>query len=178
MVAGLAQVWGDVVEAEAALLLVTESDPRTTNMLLPDWERNWGLPDNCLPNPPSTIAGRETALVQKMTLLGGQSKLFFTSQAQILGQNPVYAEYAPYMCGVSRTGDTRYAAAHYSDDPANYRWQLGPREIRFYWKVTITNVLTGVECIINRYKPTHTDAVFYYTSILDRSSGVYTFLGF
>ena len=178
MVAGLAQVWGDVVDAQAALLLVTESDPRYTNMLLPDWERNWDLPDDCLPFPPTTIAARETALVQKMTLQGGQSKAFFTSQAAILGQNPVYEEYAPYMCGVSRVGDTRYALPHYSDDPTNFRWMCGPREIRFYFKVTITNVLSGVECVINRYRPTQTDAVFVYTSVLDRSSGVYPFLGF
>lgn len=178
MVAGLAQIWGDVVEANAALLLVTESDPRTTNMLLPDWERNWGLPDNCLPFPPTTISGRENALVARMTLLGSQNKNFFIGQATALGQNISVREYAPYMCGVSRVGDTRYAKPYYSDDPVDFRWQCGDPINRFWWLVNMVHVLTGIECIFRREKPAHTDIVFTYSSTLDRADSVYPWLGF
>lgn len=49
---GLANYWG-YVDGRAADLLETESDPRTTVELLPDWERNWGLPDPCFPSAQS-----------------------------------------------------------------------------------------------------------------------------
>ena len=39
---GLNEYWG-VVDSRAADLLETESDPRLTVELLPDWERAWGL---------------------------------------------------------------------------------------------------------------------------------------
>ena len=47
LIGGLSQIWGDV-DGRAADLLETESDPRTTVELLPDWERAWGLPDPCV----------------------------------------------------------------------------------------------------------------------------------
>jgi uncharacterized protein YmfQ (DUF2313 family) len=53
VVRGLTEIWGDF-EMAASLLLERESDPRITfppqgpqSGLLPDWERNWGLPDPC-----------------------------------------------------------------------------------------------------------------------------------
>ena len=72
---GLAEYWG-VVDGRAADLLETESDPRITWELLPDWERAWGLPDPCLPSA-TTIGERRRMLVMKMTLLGAQSRAFF-----------------------------------------------------------------------------------------------------
>jgi len=71
---GLCQYWG-FVDSRAADLLETESDPGTTMELLPDWERNWGLPDPCY-TAPQTVAERRRALVQRMTLLGSQSRQF------------------------------------------------------------------------------------------------------
>ena len=47
-----------------ALDLLEEVDPRTTYELLEDWERVYALPDDC--NQPTTIAGRRTALQNKM----------------------------------------------------------------------------------------------------------------
>ncbi|MBR0860913.1 putative phage tail protein [Bradyrhizobium sp. YCK136] len=58
---GLNNYWG-YVDGRAADLLETESDPRKTVELLPDWERNWGLPDPCY-TAPQTIAQRQAALV-------------------------------------------------------------------------------------------------------------------
>src|SRR5258708_4932373 len=58
VVTGLSGIWGNPVDANAALLLQTESDPRSTNMLLPDWERAWGLPDLCIPIPTTNVALR------------------------------------------------------------------------------------------------------------------------
>src|SRR5215471_9266006 len=80
---GLNQYWGDV-DANAALLLTIESDPRKTLQLLPDWEHAWGLPDPCLKHPLSVDA-RRTALLAKMTTLGAQSRDFFVNLAETLG---------------------------------------------------------------------------------------------
>src|SRR5262252_11146789 len=79
VVQGLAQIWG-FVDSRAADLLERESDPRQTVELLPDWERNWGLPECGLPL--GTIGERQKALVLKMTLLGAQSREFFIDVAK------------------------------------------------------------------------------------------------
>ena len=50
VVRGLCRIWGDF-EIRASTLLEVESDPRKTIELLPDWERNWGLPDPCYEEP-------------------------------------------------------------------------------------------------------------------------------
>lgn len=174
-VAGLTEIYG-FVDGRAADLLEIESDPRKTVELLPDWERNWGLPDECLPIPPETIAERQHALVVKMTLLGGQSREFFKAQGIILGENVTIREYAPYMTGISRVGDTR--SPLYGDDVEHFRWNLGPPEMRYYWTVEIENVLSGVECVFNRYRPSHSEVIFYYSHVLDRAISTYYFLGF
>jgi uncharacterized protein YmfQ (DUF2313 family) len=176
VVSGLSGIWGDPVETLAALLLNVESDPRQTNVLLPGWERNFGLPDSCLPFPPTTISGRQAALVARMTKQGAQSRDFFTAEAAALGQNINIREFAPYMCGVSRCGDTRTTL--YGSDSTHFRWQLGPEELRFHWTVDLTHVLTGVECMFRREKPAQTDVHFTYNTTLDRADAVYTFLGY
>src|SRR4029077_14604600 len=76
---GLAEYWG-YVDSRAADLLEQESDPRYTLELLPDWERNWGLPDPCYPPPPD-IPSRRIALVMRMTMLWAQSREFFIELA-------------------------------------------------------------------------------------------------
>ena len=67
---GLADYWG-FVDGRAADLLEIESDPRKTVELLPDWERNWGLPDPCFLSATS-IPERQRILVLWMTLIGGR----------------------------------------------------------------------------------------------------------
>jgi uncharacterized protein YmfQ (DUF2313 family) len=141
---GLAQVWG-FVDGRAADLLEIESDPRTTtdptehppppDGLLPDWERNWGLPDPCLTNPPTDPGLRRQELVYKMTLVGGQSRAFMIATAAHINY-PIYiSEYAPFMCGVSRCGDTTKEDKQAGGDGLHMRWEIGPPEMRFYWTV-------------------------------------------
>lgn len=172
---GLAYYYG-FVDSRAADLLERESDPRITLELLPDWERAWGLPEKCLPIPGS-IAERQIALVKKMTMLGAQSRDFFMSVAEELGYEIKIVEYAPWMFGVSETGETD------DGDPNHYwRWEIGAPEMRFYWTVKVNGVhytwwrfgqaelgidphlKIGVpedlECLFRRYKPAHTEIVF------------------
>jgi uncharacterized protein YmfQ (DUF2313 family) len=172
---GLAQVWG-YVDARAADLLERESDPRQTIELLPDWERNWGLPDPCFTTP-QTIADRQRALVNRMTLLGGQSRAWYQEVADEIGYPLVIREWSPFMAGISKVGDTRNL-----DDGVHYRWYIGGWDMRFYWTTTIsapiftwfrcTKGQCGVDphlnigipedqaCIFNRWKPAHTIIVY------------------
>jgi uncharacterized protein YmfQ (DUF2313 family) len=180
---GVADYWG-FVDGRAADLLEIESDPRLTFELLPDWERNWGLPDPCLRDPPTSLSARRQALVAKMTLIGAQSRAFFYNVANEFGQ-PIgtIEEFAPYMCGVSRCGDE--SGIYNPDEPTRNRWTLGPPEMRYYWTVHVNalgfthfycnssqtgidrllgiNIATDVECILDRLKPAQTHIVYNYS---------------
>ncbi len=189
-VRGLAQFFG-FVDARAADLLERESDPRLTLELLPDWERNWGLPDPCFKQA-QTIDQRHALLILKMTLLGAQSREFFIAMAAWLGYTITISEFAPFMAGVSQAGDTR-GMVNWNDTPGqhpdipDFRWYIGPPEMRFYWVVHIINApLTwfrsgagqagvdphlrigyayDLECLLNRWKPAQTLIVYDYSNL-------------
>jgi uncharacterized protein YmfQ (DUF2313 family) len=193
VVSGLAQIFG-FVDSRAADLLERESDPRLTIELLSDWERNWGLPDPCYVQA-QTIDQRHALLLFKMTLLGGQSRQFFIDMAAWLGYTITITEFAPFMAGVSQCGDTRGMVAwndtpgsHPYDDPGtDWRWEIGPPEIRFYWIIHVINAplmwfrassgQAGVDhhltigyqqdlmCLMNRLKPAHTLIVFDFSNL-------------
>lgn len=163
---GFSLIWGDTVETQAATLLVTESDPRTTNILLPDWERAFGLPDNCLPVT-TDVAQRQLNLVGKMTFIGRQDRQFFIDQCAAHGQTASIREYSPYQCGISGVGDTTNIDP---DGLGSYRWGLGPPENRFYWTFTVTALTASwvgndFFCLANRWKPAHTQVVFDYSAL-------------
>ncbi|HEY2210283.1 MAG TPA: putative phage tail protein [Bradyrhizobium sp.] len=180
-VSGLAQIWGDA-DGRAADLLEREADPRVTIELLPDWERAFGLPDPCV-DEPLTVADRQRALVVKMTTEGGQSRDYFIAVAAALGYEINIREYAPFMVGVSQVGDTRPTGAATED----FRWQIGPTEMRFYWTVQVgavrlswfrassgqagvdphlrISLATDLECVLRRWKPGHTDIIFDYSGL-------------
>jgi uncharacterized protein YmfQ (DUF2313 family) len=79
--AGLARV-------DAAFLqLIKEADPRTTDMLLTDWERVAGLPDTCelaFGGAQSEVQ-RRTALLARLISQGGLSKGYYLDVLQALG---------------------------------------------------------------------------------------------
>jgi uncharacterized protein YmfQ (DUF2313 family) len=174
----LAWFWG-FVDGRADDLLVRESYPPTTIELLPDWERAWGLPDECFPEATS-IAERQRMLVTKMTWLGGQSRQYFIDVLAWLGFRVVIHEWAPFMAGISRCGDTRPA------EDQMHRWYIGPPEMRFVWTAQVGNEglvwfrsassqagvnyhlefrgVDGVECLLLRWKPAHTWLVFSYAA--------------
>lgn len=156
---GLAFYWGHV-DSRAADLLQREANPGRTIELLPDWERNWGLPDPCLPDA-TTIAERQRMLLLQMRWIGNQSREYFTRLMKWLGFDVFIREHAPFMAGVSRVGDTRpRARVRYDWEPDtdenvrpvpsgwlpregdeipdnepedNFRWYIGPPEMRFAW---------------------------------------------
>ena len=177
---GLAGIWGDVVDERANTLLNVESDPRIALQLLPEWESAFGLPDPCSAEA-LTLSSRNTALVNKMTQQGGQSRAFFIALALTLGYTITITEYSPVVCGISHCGDTRPLSVSSMDA---YQWQIGGADMRYVWKVTqfgtkITWFRTGagggqcgidpmirfsggtdLDCVIRRWKPAHTEVIF------------------
>jgi uncharacterized protein YmfQ (DUF2313 family) len=167
---GLVDYYG-FVDGRAADLLEIESDPRSTMELLPDWERNWGLPDPCW-SQAQTIGQRQKELVLRMTMIGGQSRQWFIDTAAYLGFTISISEFRPFMVGLDRCGDNRV----YGDgsnpmfntmfvggylpvcDPGGNRvahgvlsewpnYGLGPDTNRFYWTVHVATVsLTWFRC--------------------------------
>lgn len=150
-----------------ALELFEEADPRTTLELLGDWERVLGLPDDCTAAA-DTIQERRSAVLQRLTSLGGQSVAYFIGVAEALGYDGVeIEEYRPFECGASECGD-----------PLN-----GPSSVRHEWRVAVpdprvTDFRCGesecgdplgdidraddLECLLTRLKPAHTDLIFSY----------------
>jgi uncharacterized protein YmfQ (DUF2313 family) len=121
-------------------------------------------------------------LLLKMTMLG-QSRAFFEWVANFLGYQVTYIrEWSPFMVGISQVGDTR-------DAEGNYRWEIGPPEMRFYWSVHIAaasliwfrcgagqcgvdphlriGTAPDLECLFNRWKPAQTMVIFDYSNLVN-----------
>ena len=107
---------------------------------------------------PLTIAERQFALVQRMTMQGAQSREFFIELAASIGYHITISEYRVFVCGLDRCGDNRV----YGDgsNPMLNEWDqpihnpvgepvaldelsawpnygLGPPANRFYWTVHV-----------------------------------------
>jgi len=207
---GLAEYWG-FVDSRAADLLEQESDPRTTLELLPDWERNWGLPDPCY-TAQGDIDTRHRELLLRMTMIGGQSRQFFIDVAARLGYTITITEYRTFVVGIDRVGDARvYGAAGAPNPIMRNEWGrpimdargdayvkagelsewpyygLGPDANRAYWTVHVANakltwfrassgqcgvdphlrigIFDDLECLLNRWKPSHTVIIFDYSGL-------------
>ncbi|MCY1666234.1 YmfQ family protein [Rhizobium sp. SL86] len=150
-------------QAEA---LMRETDPRSANNLLTDFERCLG-PDPCGRDKAAlTIEQRRRLAHQRWTARGGQSIPFFISLARALGVEITIDEFWPSRAGGLRAGQ-----------------RLRPEGCQFTWRVnipglvTVTNFRAGVsragqrlgtfelssiECEIRRLKPAHTHVVFNY----------------
>jgi uncharacterized protein YmfQ (DUF2313 family) len=126
-------------------------------------------------------------LVLQMTLLGGQSRAFFQYISAWTGHTIEVKVFAPFLCGVSECGDTRYEY----DQTGFYRWYIGPPEMRFYWTAgsetaTLEWFRCGtpysqcgvhphlkmyepspMDCLLQRWRPAHTELVFDYSIMED-----------
>jgi uncharacterized protein YmfQ (DUF2313 family) len=152
-------------EASAEALML-ETDPRTANLLLPDFERCLG-PDPCGRDRAAlTVEQRQKLAHQRWTARGGQSIPFFVSIARALGVEITIDEFWPSRAGVLRAGH-----------------RLRPEGCQFVWRVNIPGLITvinfragvsraghrlgsfelsSIECELRRLKPAHTHIVFSY----------------
>lgn len=176
VVTAFSQIWETEVETLSSLLLITESYPWTTNILLPDWERAWGLPDQCLDVNYADVGSRRSALVNKMTFLGQQSRAWFEGIATTYGTSvESIVEYSPYQCGISGCGDTTNIEPELDDwidqnthllHAQTFRWGLGDVTIRFSWKAIVIGIgNANLWCLYNRWKPAHTEVIVDYSQV-------------
>lgn len=86
------------VHEGAMRLLDIEADPGQTVDLLPDWEREFGLPDPCTAAG-ATMDQRRRALLAKIAALGGQSRAYFIRVAAALGYAIAIEEFSPFWLG-------------------------------------------------------------------------------
>lgn len=173
---GIAAIFGDI-DARAGDFLNRESDPRKTVELLPEWERAFGLPDDCI-SEPVTIDDRRTALLNRMTLLGSPSRAFFISVAASIGYTITISECVPFQCGLHSCG--------YNDDASLYG--IAPEEMRFVWFIHVSGarlswfraasgelgvdhhleigIASDLECVMRRISPAHTQLFFDYSGVV------------
>lgn len=138
--------------------LLEEADPRTTSEMLPDWERNFGLPDGCL-DPAASPDERRRRLHQKVVWKGGQSKKFFIDMAAALGYpGATITEFRPFRANSK-------CNAALNQNGWRYAWRLN---VPVNTTVRVMNAGSpcnsplrkwgdaGLLCILSAYKPAHT----------------------
>jgi uncharacterized protein YmfQ (DUF2313 family) len=129
--------------------ILTESDPRTTAQLLPEWNTFCGLPDGCIPGGGSTSQQR-AAIVGRLNEVGGgpRNKAFYIAVAAAYGFTITIDEPAVFTWRVtsSLSGSlTNMTCDGTCDDPLE------------------TFGTSQLECLLNRIKPAHTVLEFAYT---------------
>jgi uncharacterized protein YmfQ (DUF2313 family) len=88
---------GDMfARAHADITQITDVElyPPSTSLLLPEWERDYGLPEPCTPQP-QTIEQRIQALMAKITDQGSLSRQKFIDLAAALGFTITITEFLP-----------------------------------------------------------------------------------
>jgi uncharacterized protein YmfQ (DUF2313 family) len=155
--------------AQSTEQLLVEHDPAAAQISLPDWERNYSLPDPCA-GLSSSIERRRADVVTKITARGNLSATQMISVAERLGYDGAQVnEFGAASC----TGPCD--AALYDEDD----W-------RFVWAITVPQTLLieyancagpcdsplrrwgnePIYCAISRYKPAHTlGLVFFNTEV-------------
>ena len=161
--------------------LIDEADPRTTAEMLADWERVAGLPDPCVAasGEAQSVPQRHAALVARLAALGGQAAAYFIALAASLGYAITIEEFRPFRAGASRAGDAltngdwSFTWRVYAPPttPVTFRaGQSAAGDALRSW----SNV--ALECVLNRFKPAHTNLLFAYgyrldnTFVLDQST--------
>ena len=145
--------------------LVEEADPRTTEELLPDWERVAGLPGLCSETGITLTEGqRRQLLVAKLISQGGQSRQYYIAVAAALGYTITITEFSLHTC---------LKACDYPliGEEWIMAWQVNASDgMRTYFNCLSQcdeplsrwgNFL--LECALNAIKPAHTVLLFSYT---------------
>ncbi|EAU55823.1 YmfQ family protein [Mariprofundus ferrooxydans] len=143
--------------------ILAEADPRTTYYLLPDWERELGLPDPCV-GPLPTIAQRRDAVATKAHMKGGQSIPFFIGLAASLGYTITITEFKHH------TVDSDMDTPLYSEE-WRFAWQINA-SLQTIRDMTVDSGVDEpmrswgnqiLECAMGRFRPSHSTLLFSYT---------------
>lgn len=143
--------------------ILREADPATTSQLLPDWERNYGLPDACMGSSQDTQFRRAT-LLSKVNAVGGLSKAYFVDLAGRLGYTITISEFRVHDMDSDMDAllyDATWRSAFQVNSALNTIRYMTVDDSMDDAFATWSNV--PLECTINRLKPAHTVALFSYT---------------
>lgn len=153
------------IDARAVYLCLYEFYAQSTRELLPEWEKEYGLPDPCT-ELGVTYEERIQNLLRKIRAIGGQSIAYLTSVAAALGIEITITEFQPFRSGMNRAGERlwgrKWRWVFLVTGPATrvYKFRSGRNaagdRLR-YWRRNLI-----LECIINALKPAHTLALFGY----------------
>jgi uncharacterized protein YmfQ (DUF2313 family) len=154
-----------------ALVLLAEADPRTTSEMLPDWERNLGLPDLCAGGDGS-VQDRQRDVLARFTENGPPTPDYLVAFAAALGFRITITELDTFRAGWSRAGESldnigkRFLAGssrageHLDNDVSN----------QFTFIVDVAYCLPAdrvrLECAMARIIPAHTRALYRYQYVL------------
>lgn len=150
---------------DLADVLALEQQPDTTALALPDWERNYGLPDACIGGLGATVAARRANLIDRIAARGNLNRAFYIAQAMSFG----YAG-----CTVTELGPM--TCMDPCDSPCNGYDFIGVWRLNVPVSTAIVDMTceypcdsplrfwgnTQLECMVNRRKPAHTVALFAY----------------
>jgi uncharacterized protein YmfQ (DUF2313 family) len=150
-----------------ALQAIDESDGRMALELLSDWERICGLPDTCSTGLATTLQERHSAVVAKLTAVGGATPAYFNALATAMGYTIEIDEFRPFVAGVNRCGDLLNGG-----HAVRHQWRVrvtGARYTPFRAGASQCGDLLGkisraadLECKFKRLKPAHTHLVVSY----------------
>jgi uncharacterized protein YmfQ (DUF2313 family) len=92
---------------DRGLDLIDETDPRTADETIAEWERMLSLPDEQVTEIPATLPERQVAVTQKYASRGGQSQAFFVQLAATCGYTATFSNYQNELseCGVMECGE-------------------------------------------------------------------------
>ncbi|WP_447877507.1 YmfQ family protein [Serratia fonticola] len=159
-----------------ALSLLSGGFPATATVLLTEWEKSLGLPDDCSIGEVDTIGKRQSAVVSKFISTGGQSKTYFIGIAAALGYTITIKEYRQARAGLSVCGDGL------NGDDWPFVWLVEAED------TTIINARAGrsycgdplrswgnrqLECRLSSLAPSHTIVKFGYIYFGFNEEGVY-----
>lgn len=172
-----AEIAAEGLQLDAAQVItnavLVEIDPRTTNLLLEDWERVYGLPDGCS-DVVQSIEQRRALLLAKVINKGGLSKQYFLETAELLGyRDTAITTFVPTHCEM-----------HCEEPIRNLLW-------RFAWSVNLPHQgenysifrvgtrcdgrvdsysFGALECQLMRLSPAHMQVIFTYRRIADEAN--------
>lgn len=159
-----------------AISLLNGGFPATATILLPEWEKSLGLPDDCSIGEVDTIAKRQAAVVSKLISTGGQSKSYFIGIAKALGYTITIKEFRLARAGLSACGDGL------NGDDWPFVWMVEAEG------VSVTTAQAGIsycgdplrswgnkqlECTMSALSPSHTIVKFGYIYFGFNDEGVY-----
>lgn len=149
-----------------AIALLVGAFPETATIMLTEWEKTLGLPDDCSIGEVDTIAKRQAAVVSKFISTGGQSRTYFIGIARAFGYTITITQFRPAMSGMSVCGDAL------NGDEWPFTWRINAPQTTIKYSLAGASYCGDplaswgnkqLECSINKIAPSHLNIIFNYS---------------